>query len=122
MPRAADGGAQPPPAVPAGPVEVTGALRWPEPRGTFTPTDDPGRNLWFTRAPDVIAAGKNWGPVAPFYIEQETPQAPDGRPQAGPVRASLPNNHLQYALTWYGLAAALVFVFAAFILRSRDSA
>jgi surfeit locus 1 family protein len=101
---------------------VTGALRWPEPRGTFTPADDPGRNLWFTRAPTAIAAGKGWGPVAPFYIEQEAPRAADGRPQAGPVRASLPNNHLQYALTWYGLAVALAFVFAAFIFIARDSA
>ena len=46
--------------------------------------------------------------MAPFYIEQETPVPPGGLPQPGKVVVNLPDNHLQYAVTWYGLAVALV--------------
>jgi surfeit locus 1 family protein len=53
--------------------------------------------------------------VAPFTIDllaSETP--PGGLPQAGETRMAFTNNHLGYAFTWYGLAAALVAVFASF--------
>lgn len=110
-------GTAPPP--PSGPVELVAVLRWPESRGWFTPNDDPGRNLWFSRDPAPIAAGKGWGPVAPFYLEQEAPAASGGQPQVGPIRASLPNNHLQYALTWYSLAVVFLVVFTLFFLRTR---
>jgi surfeit locus 1 family protein len=98
-----------------GVIDIVGVMRWPEQRGPFTPKDEPGRNLWFARDPAAMAAAKNWGNVAPFYIDQEAPLPPGGLPRAGPLKASLPNNHLQYAVTWYGLAlvilvAGLVFV------------
>jgi surfeit locus 1 family protein len=95
----------------SGLVNITGVMRWPEVRGMFTPTDKPATNLWFVRDHLAIAAAKGIGPVAPVYIEQETPQPPDGLPRPGKVIASLPNSHLQYALTWYGLALVLVVVF-----------
>jgi surfeit locus 1 family protein len=85
-------------------VEVVGAMRWPESRGTFTPNDNPEKNLWFARDPAGMAAAKGWGMIAPFYVDQEAPPAPGGLPKVGPLKASLPNNHLQYAVTWYGLA------------------
>lgn len=108
-------------AEPAGPIEITGALRWPEQRGLFTPADAPARNLWFVRDPAAMAQAKNWGPVAPFYLEQEAPPAPGGWPKVGRLEPALPNNHLQYALTWYGLAAVLVAVFIAWLrARRRD--
>lgn len=102
----------------SGVVQVTGVMRWPEPRGLFTPNDDPAHNLWFVRDQSAMAAGKKWGPVAPFYVEQEAPPAPGGLPQPGKVQPILPNNHLGYAITWYGLALVLIGVFA-FWLRAR---
>jgi surfeit locus 1 family protein len=84
----------------------------------FTPNDDPAHNLWFVRDQAAMAAAKNWGPVAPFYVEQEAPPAPGGLPQVGKVQPILPNNHLGYAITWYGLALVLVGVFG-FWLRAR---
>ena len=102
----------------AGPVEIVGVLRPPEARSLFTPADNPSKNLWFVRDPVAMAAAKNWGPVAPFYVEQEAPLPPGGLPQSGTITPRLPNNHLQYAITWYGLAAVLVAVFAAW-LRGR---
>jgi surfeit locus 1 family protein len=95
----------------AGPVEIVGALRWPDARHWFSPADDPAHNLWFTRDPLAIAAAKGIDRIAPFYIEQESPSPPGGWPQPGKLVPSLPNNHLQYAVTWYGLALVLVVVF-----------
>jgi surfeit locus 1 family protein len=102
-------------------VEMVGALRWPEARGIFSPNDQPARNLWFVRDPVGIASTKGWGDVAPFYVELESPQPPGGLPRAGPLKASLRNEHLQYAITWYGLAVVVVVMFA-FWLRARRQA
>ena len=103
---------------PSGMVEIVGAMRWPEERGMFTPTDAPAKSLWFARDPAAMAAAKNWGNAAPFYIDQEAPPAPGGLPKVGPLKPSLPNNHLQYAVTWYGLALVVLISSLAF-WRSR---
>jgi surfeit locus 1 family protein len=103
--------------APAGDVEIVGTLRWPEEGTYFTPRDEPANNVWYRRDPVSIAAAKNWGPVAPFYIEQEAPQL-SGAPKAGPLVVKLPNNHLQYAITWFGLAGALAAVYLVW-LRSH---
>ena len=92
-------------------VPIVGAMRWPEPRGLFTPADNPQRNLWFVRDHLAMAAARNAGPVAPFYIDQEAPVPAGGLPRPGKLTPNLPNNPLQYALTWYGLALVLVVVF-----------
>jgi len=103
----------------AGPVEIAGALRWPDARHWFSPADDPAHNLWFTRDPAAIAAAKGIGPVAPFYVEQEAPVPPDGWPHPGKLVVNLSNNHLGYAVTWYGLALVLAVVFAVWARSSR---
>jgi surfeit locus 1 family protein len=103
----------------AGPVAITGVMRWPETRHWFTPKDDAAHNLWFIRDPQAIAAAKGLGAVAPFYIEQEAPVPPGGLPSPGKIVVNLPNNHLQYILTWYGLAAALVGVYLTWAFGSR---
>jgi surfeit locus 1 family protein len=105
----------------AGNVELVGVMRWPEPRGTFSPKDQPERNLWFVRDPVAIASAKGWGVVGPFFIELESPQPPGGLPRAGALKVSLRNEHLQYAITWYGLAVVVVVMFA-FWFRARRQA
>ena len=107
---------------PQGVVEIVGAMRWPEARGLFTPNDAPGKNLWFVRDPAAIAAAKGWGTVAPFYIDQEAPPAPGGLPKVGPLKPSLPNNHLQYAVTWYGLAFVVLISGFVFVRSRRQEA
>jgi surfeit locus 1 family protein len=105
-----------------GPVEITGALRWPEPRHWFSPADNPARNLFYTRDPLAIAAAEGVRPVAPFYVEQESPVPPGGLPQPGKLVVHLRNEHLQYAITWYGLALVLVVVFVVFARSSSRDA
>jgi surfeit locus 1 family protein len=104
-----------------GPAELVGVMRWPEERSFFAPKDDPARNLWFVRDHIAIAAAKGWGEVAPFFVELESPQSPGGLPRAGAIKVNLRNEHLQYAITWYGLAAVVVVMFA-FWLRGRRHA
>jgi surfeit locus 1 family protein len=103
-----------------GPIEIVGALRWSDDRHWFTPADDPAHNLWFTRDPTAIAASKGLDAkaVAPFYVEQEAPTPPGGLPQPGKLVVALPDNHLQYALTWYGLAVVLAAVFGSWVATS----
>jgi surfeit locus 1 family protein len=65
----------------------------------------------------AIAGAKRLETVAPFYVEQEAPPAPGGLPRVGKLSVSLANNHFQYALTWFGLAAGLFAVFAIWALQ-----
>jgi len=103
----------------AGIVDVVGVMRWPEVRAVFTPADEPNNNVWYLRDHRLMAQAKDWGMVAPFYIDQEAPLPPGGLPRAGPIRLELPNNHLQYALTWFGLALALAGVYLTWLVGRR---
>jgi surfeit locus 1 family protein len=105
---------------PSGPVEIVGVLRWPDTHNWFSPTNDVAHNLWFARDPVSIAAAKGVAPVAPFYVEQESPTPAGGWPQPGKLVVHLRNEHLQYAITWYGLALALVVMFVVFVARQRS--
>src|SRR5262249_55266316 len=100
----------------AGVVEIVGVMRWPDRPGLFTPEAEPAKNLWFARDTNAIASAKGIDTVAPFYIEQESPAAPGGFPQAGALKPSFPNNHFGYALTWYGLALVLAASFGVWIV------
>lgn len=115
--------ARPASAAPAqGEVAIEGIVRRPERRGYFAATDTPAKNSWITRDPVAMAAAGSLAGVAPFTIEQLTPNA-GGLPQTGEVRLTFPNRHLEYALTWYGLMLPLVGVFVVFIRRRlRDTA
>ncbi|HEY5377922.1 MAG TPA: SURF1 family protein [Pseudolabrys sp.] len=101
--------------APLGSIDIVGVMRWPETRGMFTPNDEPQNNVWFLRDQKAIAAVKKWDAPAPFYIEQESPVPPGGLPKPGKLIVSLPDNHLQYALTWFGLALGLAGVYVTWL-------
>ena len=104
-----------------GVVEVTGLLRWPEPKAwELTSPYDKGAQLWFVRDQLAMAQESGWGQIAPFYIEREGQEPADGLPPPGPLKPNLPNNHLQYAVTWYGLAVVLLAVFGFWVRSRRD--
>jgi surfeit locus 1 family protein len=114
-----------PESLPEGEVTITGLVRAPEVRTSFTPDDDPARNQWFARDPQAIAAARNLERVAPFLIDADASPNPGGWPRGGQTPLTLPNNHLQYAVTWYGIALTLIGVFTAFAwqrLKRPDSA
>lgn len=103
---------------PAGPTEVVGLIRYPEKPASFTPANEPQRNLWFWRdlagMTAAVAAGRKACAVHFFIDAEAAPANPGGWPRGGTTNLNLPNRHLEYALTWYGLAATLIGVFAAF--------
>lgn len=100
---------------------IRGFLRAPEARNSFTPEDLPSIREFYTRDPAAIAASLGL-PPASFYLEAE--REGDGlTPPAGvDVRElidRIPDNHLQYALTWFGLALTLLGVFSAYAWQTR---
>jgi cytochrome oxidase assembly protein ShyY1 len=100
-------------------ADITGYLRWPESPGWFVSEHDSSGEVWFVRDPAAMAKARGWGPVAPFYIDQQAPVPPGGVPRPGPLTVKLRNDHLGYALTWFGLAASLAAVFLAWAVRER---
>jgi surfeit locus 1 family protein len=101
-----------------GALEIVGVLRRAETRGMFTPKDDSAHNVWYLRDHRLIAAAKGWGDVGRYFIDQDSPPVPGGLPRTGPLTAQLRNEHLQYALTWFGLAGVFAVGFG-FWVRSR---
>jgi surfeit locus 1 family protein len=105
-----------------GVVAVTGIVRLPDRQGAFTPDNEPEANRWFWRDKDALARSMFPGEsvrVAPFFLEAEKGEAPGGWPEGGQTRLDLPNNHLQYAITWFLLAAALLGVYGAYVWKAR---
>jgi len=104
----------------SGDVSITGLTRHPDQQGMFIPENDRARNVWYWRdieAMAAAAAGPSSGRVHRFYVDAEAePAPPGGWPRGGVTRLTLPNRHLEYALTWYGLAVALIAVFVAFAI------
>ncbi|WP_407061715.1 SURF1 family protein [Aureimonas sp. SK2] len=90
-----------------GPVSVTGLLRLTEPGGAFLRSNDPEGDRWFSRDVAAIAAARDLGPVAPFFVDQAAGETPGGMPVGGLTVVAFRNHHLVYALTWFTLAAML---------------
>jgi len=105
-----------------GPQDIVGAIRFAEQPSWFVPSHDGVGETWTVRDPQGMAAMRAWGTVAPFYIEQESPVPPGGLPHPAPLKVKLRNEHLQYAITWYGLAAVLVVMFVLWASRQRRAA
>lgn len=113
-----------PGGLPEGRVRIEGVLReggWPGFPG-FAPANDSEGNLWLW--PDLPAMAETAGlarPVTTVYLDSAAGQHPGAYPIGGQTRLTFKNDHLQYALTWFGLAGALAAVYLIFGLRrSRD--
>jgi surfeit locus 1 family protein len=99
-------------------VTVTGIVRSPETQGLFMPDNEPGSNRWFWR--DLPAMAGAMFPsrtieVAPFFLDADKTPVPGGWPEGGQTRLTLPNNHLQYAITWFLMAVALLVIYGLYV-------
>ncbi len=109
-----------------GKVEITGLARDPVPvkPSVLVPDNDVAKNIFYWKD---LEAMKNSADipadreVLPFFVDAGPAPNPGGLPIGGVTIIDLPNNHLQYAITWYGLAAALVAVLVAWFWRSRQA-
>ena len=107
----------------AGTVRVQGLLRLP-PAGRpawFLPDNRPDLNYWFWVDLPAMSAADKLEPdrVASFYIDADASPNPGGWPKGGVTRLALPNDHLQYAITWFSLAVALMVIY--FLFHRRDA-
>lgn len=96
---------------PSGEASVSGLLRISEPKGAFLQDNQPGQDRWYSRDVAAIAAAKGLAPerVAPYFVDADAASSPGrGEGNDGPVGGltviAFPDNHLMYAITWYGLA------------------
>lgn len=105
-----------------GEQDIIGLARAPGIRAFFVPVNEPEKNNWFWRDLNGMATAvlpeRDIKRVAPFFVEQEEAPIPGGLPRGGVTRTVLPNTHLQYVFTWFGLAGVLLAVFAVY-LRGR---
>lgn len=89
----------------------------------IVPDNDPAKNLFYWKDISAMAATAGLPPgadVLPFFVDADATPNPGGLPVGGVTLLDLPNNHLQYAVTWYGLAAALAAVALATAFRGRS--
>jgi surfeit locus 1 family protein len=110
---------------PQGQQTLTGLMRAPQSRNLFTPADDPERGVWFTSDAKEIAESLHIAEAAPFTLLLDPqgagePGAAENLPRPVASGVDIVNNHLSYAVTWFGLAAALAVVFVAYA-RSKMS-
>jgi cytochrome oxidase assembly protein ShyY1 len=99
------------------PAAMTGYMRFPEAAGVLTPDVERDKRLWFARDHLAMAQAFGWDKVAPFYIDLETPVPPNGIPKPGPLQVQLRDEHMQYAITWFTLAGAVMVAFGVWLRR-----
>ena len=109
-----------------GEVTVTGLARNPlagKP-SSLVPDNDPVRNIFYWKDIKAMAATAGLpagATVLPFFVDAGNAPNPGGLPVGGVTLIDLPNNHFQYALTWYGLAAVLAIILALKLWRWKQS-
>jgi len=104
------------------PFTLVGVLRTPDQATFVTPPNQVTANRWYSR--DVAAMARALGVTAPapVFLFAETSSNPEWKALVpAPVPADIPNRHLEYALTWFGLAGALLAVYAAMLWRRWKS-
>ncbi|MGE3626430.1 MAG: SURF1 family protein [Hyphomicrobiales bacterium] len=111
-----------------GEVSLTGAVRAPaSEQGQFTPDNEPAANIWYWRDLERMAESaldpEQRTSLVPFFVEMRDPAPPGGWPRPHVAVPRLSNRHLEYALTWFGLAAVLVVMYVLFLRANlkRDS-
>lgn len=100
---------------------LVGILRRPDTRTFVTPPDQPTAKLWYWRDLPSMAKALNVSQPLPLFLALERGPQPATGCKLGraPIPNNIPNRHFEYALTWFGLAASLIGVYAAMLLRRR---
>lgn len=98
-------------------ASVLGNLHWPDEVDDYTPEPDMKRDIWFARDVTALADTLNTDPI--LVIAREiTPDSEKVSPI--PISSSgIPNDHLQYAITWFALAAVWAGMSGLFLIGTR---
>ncbi|MEX0339641.1 MAG: SURF1 family protein [Arenibacterium sp.] len=106
-----------PPPLPAAPLTLTGNLDWPVEADSFTPEPDISDNFWFARDVPGLAAAYNTDEV--LLVLRENPEVALGATPWPVDTVGIPNDHLQYAITWFSLAAIWIVMTGFFLRRPK---
>lgn len=96
---------------------VVGVLRKPTPPSAFAPKPSEVAGEWTGRDLPAMATELKAPNPAPYFLELEKPTPAQGYPKPEPLALGISNNHLGYAITWFGLAAALIGVYIGYLRR-----
>jgi surfeit locus 1 family protein len=106
-----------------GTVAISGLARNPlaEKPSAMLPDNEPDKNIFYWKDLPAMAksAGVDRATLLPFFVDAGPAKNPGGLPVGGVTIIDLPNSHLQYAITWYGLAAGLAGVLGTWLWRRR---
>jgi len=105
-------------AQPKGDATIVGFIHQADKPGLFSATDDPATRTFYTLDPAAIGAAIGLPRVAPFILVALGPAPPQLWPDPAKHLPRPPNNHLYYALIWYGLAVELVVMFVIWARRT----
>ena len=99
-----------------GETTVAAILRFPAKKGYFVPENEPENGFWFTLVPAQMVAHLDLGEAAERHIYAAALRTSDkiSLPIGAKTETNLRNSHLGYAITWYGIACALIGVYAVF--------
>ena len=103
----------------AGDVSVTGLIRFPKPQSSFMPENVPSKGQWYSMDP-ITMAKQSGADVPVYYILSSDKDTPGGFPIGRQWTVDIPNNHLEYAITWYSLALILFVVFVVYHRKPED--
>ena len=105
------------PPLPQGPISLTGNLDWPIESDGFTPAPDLAQGLWYAR--DVPDLARALGAAPILVVLRDAPEPPLGATPWPVDTAGIPNDHAQYAITWFSLGAVWVLMTGLFVVRMR---
>jgi surfeit locus 1 family protein len=101
----------------AGTVTLDGIIRLPQVKTFFQPENEPAKNVWFYLSPAEMARAAGIPARTDLYLDADQAPNPGGYPIGGQTRINLPNDHLQYTITWALLALALAVVYVVYHLK-----
>ena len=93
---------------PRGIQQIEGILQYPE-KSTFTPDNMPAKNGWFWIDTNALGTAAGVTGVAPAVVVIAN-KTPGVYPTGGKLRIEIPNDHKQYAIFWFSMAAVLAFI------------
>ena len=99
---------------------IVGVWRTPTPAGSFTPAPNLAQRIWYSRDVAGIARADKVRLATPVIVEADSTPNRGGWPKGGQTEVNFRNEHLQYAITWFLLAAGLIAVYLAYhVSRGR---
>ncbi|MDE0060334.1 MAG: SURF1 family protein [Defluviicoccus sp.] len=104
----------------AGEATVTGVLRRPGKSSRWVPDNDPEKGVWYFVEPGQMGAVASLPGVREVFLVADATPNPGGFPAGRRIGVDIPNRHLEYALTWYGLALVLAAIYLLFHWRREE--